>query len=166
MNTYDFKDSILVGEEGERIITSYLQGLTNIADIRDVRDMDDFQDIDIDLVLKTIEGEIISIEIKTDTYDTGNLFYETYSCIETNSVGCMEKTQADYILYYFTKTNELYILNTAQFRAFVKEKSYNFQKKRLYNVRHDFSKYTSEGYLIPKIYLESSFDGIVKRIIK
>lgn len=164
MNTYDFKDSILVGEEGERIITSYLQGLTNISAIKDVRDMDDFRDMDIDLVLKTIEGEIISIEIKTDTYDTGNLFYEYLSCIETGILGCMEKTQADYIFYYFTKTKELYILPVPQFREWVHKKTYNFQTKKLFNNRHDLSKYTSAGYLIPKRYLEGSFECFDKKV--
>lgn len=162
MKTYDFNESILIGEAGEEIVTNYLYSLSQFEEIKDVRDYSEFREMDIDLVAKTASGDIIALEIKTDTYDSGNLFYETISYLETDSLGCMEKTSADYILYYFTKTNELYILNTEEFRKWVNHKSYNFRSKIIHNIRHDYSKYTSKGYIIPKRYMEGSFEHYLK----
>lgn len=162
MREYDFNNSLLVGEEGEQIVATYLHNLSQFQEIKDVRDYPEFRTLDIDFVAKTTQGEVVSLEIKTDTYDTGNLFYETFSCVETSSIGCMEKTNADYILYYFTKTKELYILHTEEFRKWVNFKSYNFRSKKLFNIRHDQTRYTSMGYLIPKKYIEGSFEYYLK----
>lgn len=166
MRVYDFKDTINVGAQGESIIYDYLQNLDSFHEIKDVRDYPEFRDMDIDFVAQTTTSDIVSLEIKTDTYDTGNLFYEYTSCIETQSIGCMQKTQATYILYYFTKTKELYILQTDEFRQWVNDNIHTFRARQVKNWRYNGSQYTSLGYLIPKIYIENNFEYYLKIKIK
>lgn len=165
MKDHEFSKSTLIGEMGEKRIMEFVKSLSFIEDIKDVSKDKQFQSLDIDLVAKLKDNSIKSIEIKTDTYDTGNLFYETMSCVETNSIGCMEKTEADLIFYYFIKTKELYILRTKELRKWFHNKKYNFQIKTLNNWRYDNSKYTSKGYAIPKRYLEGAFEHYQKYVI-
>lgn len=107
-----------------------------------------------------------TIEIKTDRYTSGNIFYETMSNKEYDVAGCMIKSKADFLFYYFTVTHELYIMKFNQYREWFNENIDNFNKKELKNIdRKRINTYTSVGYLIPKAYLETNFKGYKKEII-
>ena len=55
-------------------------------------------------------GNVITVEAKADKVISSNIFFETISNKEKNTLGCMLKTEADYIFYYFIAFKELYIL--------------------------------------------------------
>lgn len=158
MKIHDFKESLKVGERGEAVILDYLEKSPNIKKIIDVRDSKIYQEVDVDLIVKMNTGNELKIEVKTDTYTSGNIYYETVSSEETDSIGCFEKTQADYIFYFFMNLNTLYILEVDAYRNWFKEKQELFDilgyQKKPRNSRWNGSTYTSVGYAFPVQTLE------------
>lgn len=158
MKIHDFKESLKVGERGEAVILDYLEKSPNIKKIIDVRDSKIYQEVDVDLIVKMNTGNELKIEVKTDTYTSGNIYYETVSAEETDSIGCFEKTQADYIFYFFMNLNTLYILEVDAYRNWFKEKQELFDilgyQKKPRNSRWNGSTYTSVGYAFPVQTLE------------
>lgn len=157
---YDFKESIKYGKAGEDTVINFLLNSNTVKRIEDVRNHVRYQadDIDIIVVDKSTSSKH-SCEIKTDSYTSGNLFYETSSCLETGSLGCMEKTKAEYILYYFENYGELYILMTEEFRKFFDTYRDRFKRVTVKNKRKNGGTYTTEGYLIPKQFINNHFTG-------
>lgn len=163
---YEFKKSLEVGKQGEEIIERYLLSIDNILEVKCVTDDRNYWDKDIDFIVTMKDGRKFTIEVKTDRYKTNNIYYETKSCIENNTLGCFEKTKADFIFYYFINKDILYIFKTKTFRAWVNKEIdfYNTQpansslkKSFVYNKTRDLkSEYTSEGYIIPIDFLESN----------
>ena len=131
--THDFNVSIIGGEFGEAEIIKGLdkyiaekkivfQGY-RILDYQDVRAWKLYQNKDIDFIVRLINdktGAIINktLEVKTDSfYDADkfvrleknyNLFIETKS--SKNKMGCMLKTDADILLYYYITLGYFYVL--------------------------------------------------------
>ena len=166
MKTHDFAQSIIVGAKGEEIIKKYLASSKDVKDIKDVSSIRTYQLQDIDLLITLQDDSSVSAEIKTDTYTSGNIFFETMSNLEHNVAGCMYKTKADYLFYYFTQTKELYIMNMEAYRNWFEENKANFNCKKLKNRnRKNDGTYTSVGYTIPKVFLEANFREHQKIII-
>ena len=166
MKVHNFKESILVGNNGEEIVKSYISNLDNVESIEDVSEVKTYQNKDIDLIVKFVNGSTATVEIKTDTYTSGNIFFETVSNFEFNIPGCMYKTEADYLFYYFTKTKELYIISMKDYRAWFESNKGRFTEKKLKNVnRKNNGTYTSIGYTIPKIFLERNFKNYKKVVL-
>lgn len=158
MKIHNFKESLILGEQGEEIIVNHIKENKNTKSIIDVRNDKEYQKIDVDIVINHINNNSYYGEIKTDSYKSGNIFYETISAQEVNSLGCMDKTKADFLFYYFINMNKLYTLNMKKYNEwFNKNKSY-FDKqgyrKALKNSRYNGSTYSSIGYAIPLILLE------------
>ena len=166
MKTHVFSESIIVGNKGEEIVKRFLCGLKNVASITDVSSNAAYQKQDIDLIINFSDGTSSTAEIKTDTYTSGNIFFETVSNLEANVPGCMYKTKADFLLYYFTKTKELYILDMPAYLKWFKANRSNFTEKKLKNInRRNNGTYTSVGYTIPKVYLEKHFNKYQKIVL-
>ena len=185
-NIYEFENSLNIGNEGEAKIKDFLLSLDNVYRVQSVQNIKKYQNDDIDFIVTLKGNKTYTVEVKTDTYKSGNLYYETKSCIETNTLGCLEKTKADFIFYYFNKFDRLYILKTNLFRKWVQQEIYKFtlnpeisklRKKEVFNKRasgNEDDLYTSEGYTIPLYYLEGQllntkiykrFDSLSKKII-
>lgn len=180
-NIYEFNKSLNVGNEGEEKIKDFILSLDHVESVESVQNIKEYQEYDIDFIVTFKNKMKYTIEVKTDTYKSGNLYYETKSCVERNTIGCLEKTKADYIFYYFSKYDRLYILKTKYFRNWVKNEISKFcknpktsvlSKKNVFNKITFGSKkgiYTSEGYTIPLNYIEKEllntkiykrFDGL------
>lgn len=157
---HNFNKSINIGDYGEQIIKSYFGTNPNIVKITDVSKDKKYQDADIDFVVKLKNGEKISIELKTDTYDTGNIFYEAISNKEHNVLGCMIKSKAKCLFYYFTKTKELYIIDFKAYKSWVNKNNARFARKRIKNINRRGNAIThSIGLLIPKRIFEKEMIG-------
>ena len=128
---HNFNESINIGDYGEQIIKSYFETNPNVVDVIDVSQNKDYQNKDIDFLVKLKNGEYISVELKTDTYDTGNIFYEAISNKEHNVLGCMIKSKAKCLFYYFIKTKELYIIDFKAYKKWVNENNQRFTKKKI-----------------------------------
>ena len=136
------KDNI-VGQNGENIIYDYLMNHPSTDSVINVSNDTWFQQFDIDFIQVDGNGGVNKIEVKTDRLadKTGNMVYEYWSDRRTFSVGCFEKTQADYIFYYLINTKVLYIFNTQKLREWVHKR-----KDKLWQTcMGDFAL----GYVIP-----------------
>lgn len=154
--TSQYRQEIL----GEQIIKNYFKNNPNIIDVIDVSQDKQYQDKDIDFLVKLKSGEDISIELKTDTYDTGNIFYEAISNKEYNVLGCMIKSKAKCLFYYFIKTKELYIIDFNAYKKWVNANNGRFTKKTIKNINRYGNDIThSVGLLIPKKIFEREMVG-------
>lgn len=115
-----FDKDIILGNVGEELTLKLLKQDKTITKIKDVRTERKFQKWDIDFIIYKNDRKI-KLEVKTDrlAFETGNIIYEKYSNIKYNSIGCFEKTRANYILYYILYTNVLYIINVLEFNFWV-----------------------------------------------
>lgn len=164
---HNFKNSLEMGKKGEIIITDFLKEYPGVVEVYGVEHIKKYQEEDVDLLVLFKDKKKRKIEIKTDGYMTGNIFYETVSSIEGNTVGCMEKTKADFLFYYFPRSEELYIINMRAYRKWFSENKEKFTQKIITNkCRDNKNVYHSEGFLIPKSFLESNFKAYKKHILK
>lgn len=113
-----FKKDLKIGEIGKNISLKLFEDNKSISQVIDVRQDKKYQKWNIDFILKTSDNRTIKIEVKTDakTRYTGNIAYETYSNKKYNTIGCFEKTRANYILYYVLNTNILYVIDIKKFK--------------------------------------------------
>lgn len=162
---HNFNDSIIVGKKGEEIIELFIKNHPNVEKLYKVEDVKTFRDKDIDVVAFLKNGKRCDIEIKADTYTSGNIFYETISCVEKDTPGCMIKTQADFLFYYFLKTSELYIIKMKEYREWFNKNRNYFCKTHITNTRYDNSNFTSQGFLVPKTILERNKNIFKKYIL-
>ena len=130
-------------------IQSWLGARPKTLTVRDVSSEHEYQRIDVDLLVTTPTGEF-KLEIKGDRWDgTGNFFFETVSNREKGTPGCFLYTQADFLLYYFVKSRELYILPMRAARHWFAIHEQRFPERAtttpLANGRH----YTTVGRLVP-----------------
>ena len=158
---HDFKTSNELGKIGEAIAKKYFDQSNKISSYLDVTEDDIYQEKDIDFILNMKNGKVITVEAKADKVPSSNIFFETISNKEKNTLGCMLKTEADYVFYYFLAYKELYILKRKQYVNWVKkEKLYlpGCDYKEFYNRATDAETgltylYTTGGYIIPKKYI-------------
>lgn len=159
VKVHNFKDSLAIGEIGEEKILNYLQRSSNVKNIIDVRNVAMYREVDVDLLVHMESGQELKVEVKTDTYRSGNIYYETVSALETGSVGGFEKTTADYMFYYFINLQTLYILDMKEYRKWFNARQKTFDtlgyRKEVKNSRYVKNlTYTSVGYAFPVSLLE------------
>ena len=168
---YDFKTSNELGKIGEAIAKKYFDQSNKISSYLDVTEDDIYQEKDIDFILNMKNGKVITVEAKADKVPSSNIFFETISNKEKNTLGCMLKTEADYVFYYFLAYKELYILKRKQYVNWVKkEKLYlpGCDYKEFYNRATNAETgltylYTTGGYISTKKYIiEKDFCKIIK----
>lgn len=163
-----FTGSLKRGELGEEIFLSSFAGMKDVKRVYDARASARHQDMDVDFIVefwhesKLAGSNRISVELKTDFTLYQNLYYERYSCYEMRTAGCMEKTQSDFLVYYYIGKKLFYILKTETFRAWVHEHSEDFIK----NFKPERGRnglYHKAGLLIPTSSIEAAFES--KQII-
>ena len=140
---YKFKEDIERGEIGENIIYNYFINLSNVNNVIDVRDDKKYRDIDIDFIVMFSNGEKLNIEIKTDykAHKTRNLPYEYRSNARNNTIGCLEKTKADYVFWYIYENQKVYKMDIKSVKNFI----HSFKNKYPQIDIGDNAK----GYLLP-----------------
>lgn len=138
-----FSDDHRIGKAGERIFKEYLD--KHNIEYRDVSEDTEYQKRDVDFVVKGKRGDVL-VEVKNDTKIayTGNIFYECISNVDYNTVGCFEKTEAEWIVICSEADSSFYIVNTSLLREYV-----NGNREKLRYISR-VSGSNSAGYLIPK----------------
>lgn len=173
---YVFSESLTVGGLGESIMKQHLEHSANVKEVLDVSHEPEYQDKDIDFVV-TLKNrkDPVTVEVKTDTYKSGNFFFETVSNSGAQTQGCMYKSKADFILYYFLGYDKVYMIKRTAFlrwfeemqqqddqrakEAKAKGEAYTreFQKKSVWNKASGGRKgYRTEGYVFAISKLEST----------
>lgn len=159
-----FTGSLKRGELGEEIFLASFAGMKEVKKVYDVRGSARHQAIDIDFIIdfwhksKLAGSDSVSVELKTDFTCYQNLYYEKYSCYEMRTAGCMEKTQSDFLIYYYIRKKFFYLLKTASFRAWVHERNEDFVKD-FKPERGRAGIYHKAGLLIPTSSIDAAFES-------
>lgn len=132
-----FAEDLSFGREGEAVVRNLLESSGNFDYVIDCSNDKYFQQKDIDVLALVNDGHIAKYEVKTDrkAHETGNIAFE----LATNgNIGCLAKTEADYVMYYIEGNGKLYCFNARQMRQYLE--------------RHRFKLYrmgdNAEGYLL------------------
>lgn len=122
----NFKEDLKFGKIGEMVTLNYLNSLDTIHHVDDVTEDELWMGLDVDFISYSIYGDIYRIEVKSDrlAHKTGNLAYEVISNRYKNTIGCFEKTVADFMFYYLSETDEMYYINIELLRNYVHNEDY------------------------------------------
>ena len=147
-----FSKDIYRGTLGEEIVESVLKNIFSYNYLKVTEDKK-YQNEDVDFILTKKDKEI-KIEVKTDSYTTGNMAWEEFSCTELKTPGCFQKTKADFICYYFIEWDLCYVFDTKVLREFVLSNKNSWHLRDFIVTDNGHSKYHSSGYIIPLSLLE------------
>lgn len=158
---YLFASQVKETDIGTEVVIGFLQRKYPHDVFTNVEDDKEYQKMDIDY-LWTHETKELLLEIKVDSYLTNNLFYELYSNYELKTQGCLEKTKADFIAYYYSAKDILYIIDPRKLRKYVHKYEKWLVPKFIPN-----STYQAMGYTIPlnelgKDIIKAKFENIKK----
>jgi len=171
VKSYTFEEKNDFSKKGIDIVCKYLQKLDKTIDIKNVEDDPAYQKNDIDLVwvYKKEEDKImISVEVKTDKYTTGNFWLETLSNEAMGTLGCFVKSKAKYLFYYFTKWDSMYIIPLKKAQPWFKENMNRFRESKTTTNVDGKYKHTTVGRLVPIEVIMKEVEGIklVKEVSK
>lgn len=143
MAKHIFKVDNANGKRGERIFASFLK--QRGYKFEDVSENKEYQDDDIDFVVETKLGRKVSFEVKNDSliHKTGNIFFESISNVDHNTVGCFEKTKSTYMAICSEPGKKIYLVKSQFLKDYVNENKNSLR----YISRVPGS--NSAGYLIP-----------------
>ena len=132
-----FAEDLSFGREGEAVVRNLLESSGNFDYVIDCSNDKYFQQKDIDVLALVNDGHIAKYEVKTDrkAHETGNIAFE----IKTNgNIGCLAKTEADFVMYYIEGNDRVYCFNAEQMRRYLRAKRF-----KLYRMGDN-----AEGYLL------------------
>ena len=172
IRSYTFDEKNKFSKEGINVVCSYLKSLKKTIEVKNVEDDKNYQKNDIDLVWiykKENNNLMISIEVKTDKYSTGNFWLETLSNEDLKTPGCFVKSKAKYLFYYFTEWDSMYILPLKKTRQWFLENIDRFKENRT-TTKDQSGKYkhTTVGRIVPIHIMMEEVKGIklVKNVSK
>lgn len=129
VKSYTFNDKDEFSKIGTDLVCRYLKSIEETQRVENVESDPNYQRDDIDL-LWTKGSEIVPVEVKTDSYATGNFWLETISNEFLRTEGCFLKTKAKYLFYYFIKYDNLYIIPMEKARKWFLENMHRFKESR------------------------------------
>lgn len=133
-NTYDFDSKKNEGRKIEELIIDFCKTLPSFYKIQDVHADMCWRDKGVDIILwyKDTQDNIHKtlIDVKGDTYNTGNFYFEYYSDEANQTPGCFIKSYADWFYYYFWETELLYCLPLPKVRKWWETNRNRFKDKR------------------------------------
>jgi hypothetical protein len=171
VKSYTFEEKNDFSKKGIDIVCKYLRSLKKTIDVKNVEDDPDYQKNDIDLVWVYKKGEnkiMISVEVKTDNYATGNFWLETLSNEALGTPGCFVKSKAKYLFYYFTKWDSMYIIPLKKAVPWFKDNLDRFRESKTTTNVNGKYKHTTVGRLVPIETMMKEVEGIklVKEVSK
>ena len=114
----NFERDVIFAELGEEKAWWKMVNSPKTKSVLDVRKDGFFQEKDIDFLQQTVDGKVNKIEVKSDrqAHETRNIVYETVS---NGNTGCLLRSNADYVYYYFTESNEVFLISMSALRWYV-----------------------------------------------
>ena len=115
-----FEECLKTGGYGEHAVWNRLIKSRSVRSIVDVREDKNFQDKDIDFLVENNERQFTPIEVKTDykAHETGNLVYEVST---SGNIGCFEKTEARFIMYFVPESEQILVLSVKNLRNYIEQ---------------------------------------------
>jgi len=163
VKSYTFEEKNYFSKIGIKIVCKYLRSLKKTIDIKNVEDDPAYQKNGIDLIWVYNKGEgkiMISIEVKTDKYTTGNFWFETLSNEALGTLGCFVKSKAKYLFYYFTEWDSMYIISLKKAQSWFKENMKRFRESKTTTNVDGKYKHTTVGRLVPIETMMKEVEGI------
>ena len=115
--------------------------------VEDVSADGDYQAQDVDLVVQPPESSRhLTVEVKTDTYTTGNIFLELSS--SSGKPGCVFKSRAQVWLYWLRELGVLLHIDLPALQLWLLEHHEDYQRRRVHSKRGT-SGWSVEGLLVP-----------------
>lgn len=153
VKSYTFDDKNKFSKEGISVVCTYLSSLKKTIQIKNVEDVKGYQINDIDLVWvykKDKKDLMISVEVKTDKYTTGNFWFETVSNESLGTPGCFLKSKAKYLFYYFTQWDSIYIIPLKPAKLWFLENMKRFKESKTTTKDKDGNYvHTTVGRIVP-----------------
>jgi hypothetical protein len=163
LNSYGFEERNDFSKIGIKIVTDYLSSLKKTIKIVNVEDDVDYQKIDIDLIWHYKEDKNICedyIEVKADSYTSGNFWLETLSNKKYQTQGCFLKSKAKYYFYYFSKWDKLYIIPLKPAQEWFKENMNRFRESETTTNNQGEYSHTTVGRIVPIQIIINELEGI------
>lgn len=122
-----FLESLKQGKLGEYAIRDCLERQPWVRQVIDVSSDKRHQEKDIDIMIENLSHQFVTAEIKTDlqAHQTGNIAYEVST---SGNIGCLEKTEADWIIFYVPDNNKAYVVITERLRDYVNKHRENWKE--------------------------------------
>jgi len=171
VKSYTFDEKNDFSKKGIEIVCKYLNSLKKTIEVKNVEDEPAYQKNDIDLVWIYSKGKdkiIISVEVKTDKYTTGNFWLETISNETLGTLGCFVKRKAKYLFYYFTKWDSMYIIPLKKAVPWFNKNMNRFRESKTTTNVNGKYKHTTVGRIVPIKKMMEEIKGIklVKEVSK
>jgi hypothetical protein len=147
MNTYNFGKMAKIGKWAVDRLTDHYDALGYT--VINVEDDDFYRSLDIDLV---VQGELVSkdyVEVKGDTYKSGNIYIETVANVNKNSPGCLKYTGADYIAYYMVALGFCLMIPVPELKHWIEQNESKYEQKRVQSKFDNGYKFGSRGIAVP-----------------
>jgi len=169
---YTFVEKDKFSKKGINVVYNYLNSLKKTIKVKNVENDKKYQKNDIDLVWiyrKDNKPLMISVEVKTDRYTTGNFWLETLSNEEIGTLGCFLKSKARYLFYYFTEWDNMYIIPLKKAQSWFLENLNRFRESKTTTKDENGNhKHTTVGRLVPISIFMKEVEGVklVKEVSK
>jgi hypothetical protein len=143
--SYTFAQSSSIGTVACQLTTQYFQEHGFRVD--DIQNNRFFQKLDVDL--NVVDFGLV--EVKGDTYRTGNVFVEVIANAEKGRPGAMTYTQADYLFYYFLAEGRALLIPVAEMKAWIASgRAQEFPRKTSYTHTNAIGHtYHCIGHVVP-----------------
>lgn len=167
VKSYTFDEKNAFSKKGINIVCNYLKLLKKTVKIKNVEDDPKYQKNDIDLVwvYKKEDKEImISVEVKTDKYTTGNFWFETLSNEALGTLGCFVKSKARFLFYYFIEWDSMYIIQLKKAQSWFNENMSRFKESKTTTNEKGVYRHTTVGRLVPISIMMKEVKGV--RLVK
>jgi hypothetical protein len=161
-------DYMEAGKEAERIVIAWLKTRPKVIEVIDVRENPEFQHLDVDIMVRLLNGHTRLAEIKHDHYlgKSGNFLFEltrinhTAPTQKAVTLGWTGRSPADWLFYYAPQMKQVYWCELEKFRAafqkYTSETRQAMQLERLDLVMTDRIKSTL-NVLVPEGYCKGIF---------
>lgn len=169
-----FGDSNKIAEIATKNCMAYIQSLG--FEVHDVQGKDKRYDVyrrlDVDLVVVDPKShDVIWVELKGDNQEQyGNFFMEYVSNDKLMTPGCMLITKSKYVFYYFVNTKILYIMDTREMQAWLRDELENRSRRfrdgvtGTCNKKGDREWYNTIGKRVPITILMEEIDIDVRQL--
>lgn len=147
-NFYDDNDFT---QKGTNEILEYFSDRFDFVDLQYEKEWQE-KDVDFQFDSKKDIWDSRLVEIKCDSYVSGNIFIETVSNNNKGTLGCILKTESDYLFYYFTQWKRLYIFKTKALQKWTLENKDKNRFRVSHPVTHDRygnTMYYGTGMIVP-----------------
>lgn len=144
MKVYGFDEQMAVGDEGVRFIQDYLTSRKYL--VEDVTGNRDYQRQDIDLRVKGQRKQAWrTVEVKTDTYTSGNIYLELAN---GKNPGCVFKSRAEIWAYWFPNLSILLWISLPALQLWLALHLHEYERKKVMSGRGK-GRWMVEGIAVP-----------------